>query len=225
MRCLIVDDEYNAHLVLKNYIAQTEGLVLEGQCFNVFETLQKLQESKIDVIFLDMQLPDASGFSILRKQQDLCVILTTAYQEFALESYDYGVVDYLLKPFSYNRFLKAINKIPLSQMTDQKDQQKKVSFKVDDRMEEFAIDDIVYIQSWGNFIKLFTLERCVICSSTTSKALLELPRQFFLRIHKSYIVNLDFVEAVQLDYVILKTQTYLPIGITYRRVLSDTITR
>jgi len=215
-RCLIVDDEKNAHYVIKNHMNAFPQLELVGHVYNVAAAITFLKEHLVDVIFLDIQMPGADGFSLmpyLHKGQ--AVILTTAFSEYALKSYDYQVLDYLLKPISFERFSISVERIMDSETKLLPAES--LSFKVDNEIQEFQMEDIQYIQSWGNYIKLFTSDESFICNSTTTEALSKLPKERFIRIHKSYIVNLDYIVDYHTDYVSLKTQVLIPVGITYRR--------
>jgi len=218
IRCLIVDEEPHAHLVLLNYINRTEGLRLCGQCCHIDEIEGVLEANTIDLLFLDIHLPDKSGLSILRlTDYNVKTILTTAFSDFALAAFDRGVLDYLLKPFSYERFLQGINRY--REIFGAPTIIRTVEMKVAGKKMSFELQDVVYLQSWGNYIKLFTTTDSFICNSTTREAERTLPRDHFVRIHKSYLVNINFIEKYDVDYIILKNQSYLPVGITYRRVL------
>lgn len=218
IRCLIVDDEKNAHYVIKNHIKTSGQMELVGQCYTVQTALEFLQTQRVDVIFLDIKMPGSDGFSLiphLKKQQ--AVVLTTAFSEYALKSYDYAVVDYLLKPISYERFAKTLERLLEKGLSAEATEC--LSLKVDNVMKEFQLDEIYYIQSWGNYIKLHTVAGEFICNSTTVEALRKLPRDKFIRIHKSYVVAIDQIDHFNNEYAVLKSNEFLPIGITYRRVL------
>ncbi|WP_437918122.1 LytR/AlgR family response regulator transcription factor [Sphingobacterium sp. LRF_L2] len=221
VRCLVVDDEPNAHLVLNNYIRKTPDFVVEAHAYHVNEAKLLLKDMEFDLVFLDLNMPDYSGFDlIVSKDYGLPTILTTAYAEHALESYEYGVLDYLLKPFSYERFSKAIHRYTLPKLEADYATSSMVDMKIDGHIVSFPVEDILYLQSWGNYVKLFTQDKSFICTSTTSEAERRMPRNLFVRIHKSYVVNMLYVERFDIDYIILKNQTYLPVGITYRKLLS-----
>jgi len=224
IKCLVVDDEPHAHLVLENYIRRLDGVVLAGQAYHVVEARALLREKQFDLVCLDINMPDLSGFDlVLSSEYQLPTVLTTAHPEHALTAFEYGVLDYLLKPFSFERFSKSISRFKKDRTIDKDTLASAIELKVAGEVVSFAIKDIVYIQSWGNYIKLFTVEESFICSCTTREVEHKLPRDMFIRVHKSYVVNVTYVESFDIDYVILTNQTYLPVGITYRKLLAGIV--
>lgn len=223
-KCIIVDDEPAAHYVLANYIKQNPQLELVFQGYNGIEVMDYLRENKVDLMFLDINMPEISGMELLKIiPNHPKTILTTAYSEFALESYDYGVIDYLLKPIYFPRFLKAVDRFFLTENTINKEDEiivNSVNVKIDGYFVDIELDQLMYAQSFGNYVKLYTIKRTYLASITTSELEKCLPEKNFMRIHKSYIVALDKIEAAEKDFVIIKKEK-LPIGITYRRELTD----
>lgn len=222
-KCIIVDDEPAAHYVLANYIRQNPQLELVFEGYNGIEAMDYLRENKVDLMFLDINMPEISGMELLKiLPAPPKTILTTAYSEFALESYDYGVIDYLLKPIYFPRFLKAIDRFFASENTIKQEQEtvNSVSVKVDGYFIDIELDQLLFAQSFGNYVKLYTLKKIYLASITTSEFEKCLPEKSFMRIHKSYIVALDKIDATEKDFVTIKEEK-LPIGITYRRELAD----
>jgi DNA-binding LytR/AlgR family response regulator len=223
-KCIIVDDEPAAHYVLANYIKQNPQLELVFQGYNGIETMDYLRENKVDLMFLDINMPEISGMELLKiLPTHPKTILTTAYSEFALESYDYGVIDYLLKPIYFPRFLKAIDRFFATENVKEKEEEaivSSVSVKVDGYFVEIALEQLLYAQSFGNYVKLHTTKKTYLASITTTELEKCLPEKNFMRIHKSYIVSLDKIESTEKDFVSIKKEK-LPIGITYKRELSD----
>lgn len=222
-KCIIVDDEPAAHYVLANYIKQNPQLELVFQGYNGIEAMNYLREHPVDLMFLDINMPEISGMELLKIiPTHPKTILTTAYSEYALESYDYGVIDYLLKPIYFPRFLKAIDRFFASEQNKNVEEEvviHTVNVKVDGYFIDIELDQLLYAQSFGNYVKLHTLKRTYLASITTSEFEKCLPENF-IRIHKSYIVALDKIEAVEKDFVMIKKEK-LPVGITYKRELSD----
>jgi DNA-binding LytR/AlgR family response regulator len=222
-KCIIVDDEPAAHYVLANYIKQNLQLELVFQGFNGVEAMNYLREHPVDLMFLDINMPEISGMELLKIiPKHPKTILTTAYSEYALESYDYGVIDYLLKPIYFPRFLKAIDRFFATEQNKIKEEEvliNTVNVKVDGYFIDIELDQLLFAQSFGNYVKLHTLKRIYLASITTSEFEKCLPENF-IRIHKSYIVALDKIEVVEKDFVIIKKEK-LPVGITYKRELSD----
>lgn len=222
-KCIIVDDEPAAHYVLANYIKQNPQLELVFQGYNGIEAMDYLRENKVDLMFLDINMPEITGMELLKIiPNHPKTILTTAYSEFALESYDFGVIDYLLKPIYFPRFLKAIDRFFASENTikAEEDTINSVSVKVDGYFIDIELDQLLFAQSFGNYVKLYTIKKTYLASITTSEFEKCLPEKNFMRIHKSYIVALDKIDNTEKDFVIIKNER-LPIGITYRRELID----
>ena len=222
-KCIIVDDEPAAHYVLANYIKQNPQLELVFQGYNGIEAMNYLRENPVDLMFLDINMPEISGMELLKiLPTHPKTILTTAYSEFALESYDYGVIDYLLKPIYFPRFLKAIDRFFATESVKQKAEEtvNSVSVKVDGYLMDIELDQLLYAQSFGNYVKLHTMKRTYLASITTTEFEKCLPEKSFMRIHKSYIVALDKIDATEKDFVVIKNER-IPIGITYKRELTD----
>ncbi|MCI9844846.1 LytR/AlgR family response regulator transcription factor [Flavobacterium pectinovorum] len=222
-KCIIVDDEPAAHYVLANYIKQNPQLELVFQGYNGVEAMDYLRENKVDLMFLDINMPEISGMELLKIiPTHPKTILTTAYSEFALESYDYGVIDYLLKPIYFPRFLKAIDRFFATENVKSREEEviNSVSVKVDGYFMDIELDQLLFAQSFGNYVKLYTLKRIYLASITTAEFEKCLPEKNFMRIHKSYIVALDKIEESEKDFVVIKNEK-LPVGITYRRELTE----
>jgi DNA-binding LytR/AlgR family response regulator len=223
-KCIIVDDEPAAHYVLVNYIKQNPQLELVFQGYNGIEAMDYLRENKVDLMFLDINMPEITGMELLKIiPTHPKTILTTAYSEFALESYDYGVIDYLLKPIYFPRFLKAVERFFSTENSKIKTEEvvvNSVNVKIDGYFMDIELDQLLFAQSFGNYVKLHTLKKTYLASITTTELEKCLPEKNFMRVHKSYIVALDKIESTEKDFVIIKKEK-LPIGITYRRELID----
>ncbi len=222
-RCLIVDDEPAAHYVLEKYISDNPKLELVHKCFNGFEAAEYLANNQVDLMFLDIDMPELTGLELLQQLENPPrTILTTAYSEFALESYDFGVIDYLLKPIFYPRFEKAINRFfeMYPKPTENASSQSHVSVKVDSHFENISLDDLLYAQSYGNYVKIFTPQKTWLATITTNELENSLPSDRFMRVHKSYIVSLAKIEEKDRDTVTVSGEK-IPVGITYRRELAE----
>lgn len=223
-KCIIVDDEPAAHYVLANYIKQNPQLELVYKGYNGIEAMDYLRENKVDLMFLDINMPEISGMELLKiLPAHPKTILTTAYSEFALESYDYGVIDYLLKPIYFPRFLKAIERFFSTEIIKSEPEElavNSISVKIDGHLIDIELDQFLYAQSFGNYVKLHTIKRTYLASITTTELEKLLPINNFMRIHKSYIVAIDKINDADKDFVFIKKEK-LPIGITYKRELSD----
>jgi DNA-binding LytR/AlgR family response regulator len=166
LHCLVVDDEPIAQQILEKYISQIEALQLVGKANNAFEAVNILHQEKIDILFLDIKMPSLSGLDMLKTLQNPPkVILTTAFSEFGVESYDYGISDYLMKPVSFERFLKAVNKIVMPKNLEfpiEKVQEKPalenefIFFKADKKIHKFYFKEILFFEGSGNYVKIHT---------------------------------------------------------------------
>ena len=220
IKCLIVDDEPLSLDVLEKYISDVPGLELAGKCLNAFEAIEKLQEIQIDILFLDINMPKLSGINMVKTIPHLPeVIFTTAYPEYAVEGFELEVLDYLVKPISFERFLKAIQKARAKILPGKGSAM--VSFimiKANKKLHKVFHSDIKYIQSSGDFVKIHTTSKVHICSETLKNIEQQLPENQFVRIHKSYLISLDFINYLEGNQVKIEEE-FLPIGLTYKENL------
>ncbi len=233
MKCLIVDDEPLAHTILENYIQQIPLLQIVGKCYNAVEAFNFLYEYEVDVMFLDIQMPILTGLQMLKTlEKPPQIVLTTAYSEFALESYEFGVLDYLLKPIRFERFLKTINKLSLkeknnanipnsaifnSSQTEPKITQ--ITIKSDGAIHCLDVEEVIYVESYGNFVKIHTLQKILLVAETTQEMHNRLPA--FVRVHKSFLLNLDFLDKIENNILILKNNESLPLGNSYKQAVLE----
>ncbi|MCG2613449.1 LytTR family DNA-binding domain-containing protein [Terrimonas sp. NA20] len=224
IKCIVVDDEEGAHLVITHFLKDIRTLSLEGSFYNAIDALDYLYKNKVDLVFLDINMPGLSGLEMLETLTNRpFIILTTAYKQYALDGYKYEVVDYLVKPFEFKKFLQAIDKVmnrkgiqakmPAVEETDH------LILKVDGTLTKIPFSKIIYIQSFGNYVKIFIEDGMLISQMTTSEIEERLSTSLFLRIHKSYIVSLKQIQKVSGTQVVLKNNTELPIGNTFKREL------
>lgn len=221
--CIIVDDEPAAHYVLMSHIRHVSQLELVQQCYNAIEAINYLRQHPVDLMFLDINMPEISGMELLKSLKNPPrTILTTAYSEYAMESYDHGVVDYLLKPINLPRFITATERyFELSERREpEKESQSFIMVKTGGVNTRIELDDILYAQSLGNFIRICTSQKTYIVSLTTSELEDTLPDDQFLRIHKSFIVSLNKIHDYGKDTVTINDQK-MPVGITYRQKLYE----
>lgn len=205
INCIIVDDEPLAREGLARYIGQVDFLDLKAQCKNALEANVFLHRQQVDLIFLDIEMPQLSGIHFLESlPQSPWVIFTTAYAEYALEGYQFNTADYLVKPISFERFLQAVNKAlkvlgPTLQQTEPEAPDRACDFlfiKVDKQLVRLQIDDICYIEGMQNYIAIFTAKERLITMSPMKNLLELLPAGRFLQVHKSYIVAKNKVERI-----------------------------
>ena len=216
----IVDDEVLARKVLEDYCSKIDSLELVLSTGNPLEFINFTQQNEVDLVFLDIEMPELSGMEILRSMiNPPKVILTTAYSEYALESYNYGVVDYLLKPIKIERFLKAINKVSDSKTTQptKNSGSEELQIKHDGMPVNIPFTSILYIQSFGNYLKIFTDARMYLISETLVN-ITTLLTENFQRTHKSYISNLDRVTKATRTHLVIENNK-VPVSAMYKVVV------
>ena len=235
MRCIIVDDEPLAREVIENYCARLDHLEVVASCTNALEAFGALQEhAPVDVLFLDIQMPKLTGIDFLKSlHHKPKVIVTTAYRDYALEGYDLDVADYLLKPIAFDRFLKAIGKVmpePTSNagqvmelesaMLTTSSEAPYMFLKADKKMVKLYLHEIGYIESLKDYVRVFTADRVVVSHQTLSYLEEKLPKEQFLRVHKSYLVNLSQVTAYSQSSLEILDQE-VPIGRTHKAAVME----
>ena len=217
--CLAVDDEPPALDILKNYIQAVSSFELAGTCINAVDALNVLRSTHVDLMFLDIQMPQLLGTDLLRTLNNPPkVIFTTAYREFAIEGFELNAVDYLLKPISFERFLKAVNKvmdIKLPQQMQQETQDAYLYFRSDRKMHKVAMDDIIFIESLKDYIKVVTKSKTIITKQSISSIEERLPKSSFIRIHRSFIVSLSKVQSYSPELIAIGNEE-LPVSRMYR---------
>lgn len=227
LRCLVVDDEPIAQQILEKYIAQVEALQLVAKCSNAFAALEVLRREQIDLMFLDIKMPSLSGLEMLKTlQQPPRVILTTAFSEFAVESYEYGVVDYLVKPVPFERFLRAVNRILIPQNATFLDvppaappigNNDFIFFKADKKIYKFYLKDLLFVEGSGNYVKIHHVNGSpLLILDKISELLKKLPAQQFLRVHKSYIVNVAQIGQIEGNRIKIADKV-VPISASYKQ--------
>ncbi|CAL2076858.1 LytTR family DNA-binding domain-containing protein [Tenacibaculum sp. 190524A02b] len=221
MRYSIVDDEHIAHDIIKGYCEVLPNFQFVKSCYDAIEALTFLKANHVDIVFLDLNMPKLKGFEFLRTLNNPPnVIVTTAYKEFALEGYELNIVDYLLKPFSLERFLKAINKI-------EKPIQKKQIHLKEEKLEEtiflksngkhiqIKTSEILFIESVGNYCKVNTESQTIVIREKLSDFNKMLSNTLFLQVHKSFIIAKKHIEAIEGNRVHIR-EHIIPVGRTYK---------
>lgn len=226
-RCLIVDDEPLARDVLRRYVEQLPTLQLVGECGNAIEAFTLLQQNSIDLLFLDIRMPQINGIDFLKTlKHPPKVIFTTAFSEYAVEGYELDVVDFLLKPIRFDRFLKAVNKafpaqeketaiITNSEAPKERSSDSFVYFRADRKMVKVHLHDILYIESMKDYIKVFTSGGTIITKQPLSAVESMLPEDQFIRTHRSFIVSIEKIRSFT-NELLEVGKTEVPIGKLYR---------
>jgi|SRR5215203_3185152 len=210
VNCIVVDDEPVARKLLEEYIQDVDFLELKGKAENPVKANVLLNNNKIDLMFLDINMPKLSGIEFLRTSHALPVtIMTTAYAEYAVEGYELDVLDYLVKPFSFERFLKAVNKAKEYYDLKRKELQGAVHnyffVKCDGKIEKIFYDELVYVEAMLNYVILHTETKKMIVYLTVKGIAEQLPSGKFLKVHKSYIVNTGKIKSIEGNEINLGT--------------------
>jgi len=226
-KCIIVEDEPLAQNVLKKYIGEHPTLELIAVCNDALEAQTILTRENIDLVFLDINLPKLSGINFIKTLvHPPLIIFTTAYPEFAVEGFELNAVDYLLKPFSFERFLKAVNKAieKLNTANQHSDGSRSgfIFLKADKKIHKVDLDSIHFIEAIGDYMKVVTDTGQLIINETMKKLQEELPVRSFIRVHKSFIISRNKIKFIEGNYVQVEDKT-IPIGATYRNQVFATI--
>lgn len=228
IKCIIVDDEPLAQEVLKTHIENIPTLDLIGTCNNAIEANQFLQDNDVDLMFLDINMPQINGIEFV-KSLDVRpdIILTTAYSEYAIDGFEINAVDYLLKPISLDRLLKAINKVDIPKSLKSNDLAEDFIFvKADKKLVKINYSNILYIEGLKDYVIIRQAASRVITLQTMKSLQNKLPIDLFMRIHRSYIVNIDQIKAIVGNMVELEENgkiKQIPIGKNYREALLDVV--
>ncbi len=223
-KCLIIDDEPPAVKIIKKYAEMVDQLEITGSCSNALQAMEYLKSTKIDLLFLDIQMPKLFGTSFLKTlQHPPKVIFTTAHKEYATEAFDLDAVDYLLKPVSFERFLKAVNKVTSANqavpMMETPVMQAFLYFRSERKMIKVFLSDILYIESLKDYIRIYRVNDGPL-QVKQSISMLEamLPKKLFIRIHRSFIVSIDKISAFT-NYDVEIGKIEIPIGRQYAGVI------
>lgn len=250
--CLIIDDEPLAQEVLENHISKIPSMVLVQKCSNAMEAFEALHKNRIDLIFLDINMPVVSGLNFLRSLKDPpAVILTTAYTEYAMEGYELDVIDYLLKPVPFDRFFKAVKKAatqlaakglsaPVIQdsapamnlslpgnTTGTGMEEKKYFFvKADGKLVKVNYADIRYIEGMKDYLKIHTVSSTIITHHTMKAMEEQLPAGRFMRVHKSYIIALNAIKSIEGSIIHLDMdKAEIPLGSSFKEALLEVVSK
>lgn len=234
IKCLIVDDEPPAIDVLAKYIEAVSDLELSGSCSNAVEALGTLQHNQVDLLFLDIQMPHLLGTDFVRTLKNPPkIIFTTAYRKFALEGFELDAVDYLLKPISFERFLKGVNKVlqtsislsnPVFPFSNSEKQHLEnfLYFRTDRKMVKVFLSEILYVESLKDYIKVITTTKQIITKQAISALEELLPPDQFLRIHRSYLVSIGKIDSFTADDIQIGKKE-LPIGRMYHHEVNKAL--
>ncbi|NAS30731.1 response regulator [Flavobacteriaceae bacterium R38] len=225
IKYLIVDDEYVAHDIIKGYCDLLPNLELAKNCYDAIEALEYLNQNKVDLIFLDLNMPKLKGFEFLKTlSSPPKIIVTTAYKEYAIEGYELNITDYLLKPFSFERFLKAVNKAVDTSSTIQQPKtessnvlpvSKSIFLNHNKKHTQVAIDDILYIEAAGNYTKVVMVKETITLREKISDLLELLSDHNFLQVHKSFAVAIKHINSIEGNRILIN-EHIIPVGKLYK---------
>lgn len=223
VNCIIVDDEPSSQIVIKTFANDVDFLNVVEICNNALEANSVLNKrNDIDLIFLDINMPKLSGLDFYKSLQNPPdVIFTTAYSQYALEGFEVNAIDYLLKPFSFERFLKAVNKVVEKRNNPNLDQEKHLIIKANKVIHKVAIQDILFIEAFGDYVKIHLGEKVIITNSTFINILKQLPQQF-VRCHKSFAINLKKMNSLAGNVISIENKS-VPVGLKYKPDLLEAL--
>jgi len=224
MTYLIIDDEPLAHEIIEEFCSMLPHLQLEKNCYNAMEAMQFLNENTVDFMFLDINMPKLKGLEFLKTLTNPPkTIITTAYKEHAIEGFELNVVDYILKPFSFDRLVKAVNKVSdtqtpktvINEVSSSENSTTRFFLKGDKKHHQINTNEILYIEAYGNYTKVYLKEEMIISHEKISSFEELLSQMNFLRVHKSFIVAIDKIKLIEGNRIIINEHK-IPIGQTYK---------
>ncbi|GAA0878522.1 LytTR family DNA-binding domain-containing protein [Algoriphagus jejuensis] len=224
IKCIIVDDESVAHDIIRKYCSLHPNLQVMRDCYDAIEAIEYLHGNPVDLIFLDLNMPKLRGFEFLKTlPHPPKVIVTTAYQEYALEGYELNIVDYLLKPFSFERFLKAINKVtldvPKSAANPPNDtllrKPGRTFLRANNKDIQVAFEDILFVEASGNYTKIILKEEVITLRGTLSSIMEHIPNEDFIQVHRSFIVAKRHIKSIEGNEVFIGSYS-VPIGKSHK---------
>jgi DNA-binding LytR/AlgR family response regulator len=232
MNCIIIEDQPPAQRILKKFIEDIGSLQLKGVFSDAIQAMEFLNSNSVDLMFLDIHLPKISGIDFLKTMSNPpYVILTTAFSDYALESYEFNVVDYLLKPFSFQRFVKAVSKVPSKSIVKQSDEalldnqqyRKEIYIKSGYEHVKIIVKDIIYIKSDADYTEIITSEKKYLSSEPLRFWEENLNQKFFFRTHKSFIINTSKIKKIMGNQVYLVENIRTPIGRAYKETFMKSL--
>lgn len=233
IKCLIVDDEPLARSLIRNHVEKLGNFEVMGECCNAVEAFQSLRSQPADLVFLDIQMPQITGIDFLKTiKHPPKVIITTGYSEYALEGFDLEVVDFLLKPITFERFLKAVNKF-YTEVTDEPffsqpvttsagNEEGFIYVKENKKVVKVFLGEILYVEGLSEYVQIFTEKKKIITKASMTHMEEKLPNNHFIRIHKSYIVSVNKIESFTTSNIEVPGKE-LPIGRSYKSSVLDSL--
>jgi DNA-binding LytR/AlgR family response regulator len=224
LKYIIIDDEPLAHEIITEFCSMLPHVQLENSCYNAMEAMQFLNKHTVDFMFLDINMPKLKGLDFLKTLSNPPkTIITTAYKEYAIEGFELNVVDYLLKPFSFDRLVKAVNKISdipsiktiHKEIVNTNKTSTRLFIKGDKKYHQIDLNDLLFIEAYGNYTKLYLVDEMIVSHEKISHYETMLDNNNFLRVHKSFIVAIDKIKFIEGNRIIIHEHK-VPIGQTYK---------
>jgi len=232
LKCLVIDDEPPARDIIRSYINQLDVLEFAGECGNALQSISFLTKNNIDLIFLDIKMPQMNGNEFLKTiKNPPPVIFTTAHIDYAIEGYELDIIDYLLKPIKFERFVKAVNKVFTYKGQNNIEEklpgetvaeESFIYFRCERKMVKLMLKDILYIESMKDYIKIFTAEESLVTKLSLNAVQSMLPEKKFLRVHRSYIAAVSKIKSYTHELVEIG-KAEIPIGKLYRKEVLETL--
>ena len=228
LKYIIIDDEPLAHEIIEEFCSMLPHVQLEKNCYNAMEAMQFLNENRIDFMFLDINMPKLRGLDFLKTLTNPPkAIITTAYKEHALEGFELNVVDYILKPFSFDRLVKAVNKISdaqtpknnIKEISNTTNNSTRFFVKGNKKHHQIDLNDLLYIEAYGNYTKLFLNDEMIVSHEKISSLEEFLPESNFIRTHKSFIVAKNKINQIEGNRILINKHI-IPIGQTYKSIVN-----
>ena len=229
LKYIIIDDEPLAHEIIEEFCSMLPHVQLEKNCYNAMEAMQFLNENTVDFMFLDINMPKLKGLDFLKTLTNPPkTIITTAYKEHALEGFELNVADYILKPFSFDRLVKAVNKVSenqtsktiIKEVSNSKETSTRFFVKGDKKYHQIDLNDLLYIEAYGNYTKLFLKDEMIVSHEKISHYENILTNGNFLRVHKSFIVAIDKIKFIEGNRILINEHK-ISIGQTYKSRVSE----
>lgn len=218
MNCIIIDDEPLAHQVIAHYITKMPGLTLDAGFRNAVEAFEYLSIKNADLLFLDIEMPLVNGIHFLKSlAHPPATIFTTAHKQYAYEGFELNAIDYLLKPFSYERFVKAVEKVETLRMTTRNHQSNLLHIKDGKGTQIINQMNITHIEGCGDYVKIYTPDRMFMIYHTLKALREKLDQDLFLQVHRSYIVNTSKVSCMTANLLMLENKISIPVGQSFKK--------
>ena len=215
IKCLIIDDEPSSQVVLKKFVADVDFLKLVKVCNNAIDALQVLKQNQnIDLLFLDVNMPKISGLTFYKSLQNPPeVIFTTAYPQYAVDGFEVNAIDYLLKPFSFERFFTAVNKVLEKRFSNgtKKEEEQFIFVKSSKTLHKINFKDILFVEAYGDYVKVHQEQQCILTNATFTSVLETLPSDIFVRTHKSFAINFKKMNTISGNQITIQKHK-IPIG-------------